>query len=157
MEHHVFSRWKKIFFLESDSVKFFFSLQDKKRPGGRGGGYCNTLSGPVFRGVGARHQQAQSCISLCCGKRQMLGYVNAALWWWRLFLYIFYSQTPLNPSLFWQSWISKPLRGCWVRAWTSWRGTSPTTRSSWSTCLEVALKLSNAAHETPQMDYLWVG
>lgn len=63
-------------FLESDSVNCF-PLQDEKRPGGGGGGggYCDTLPRPVFRGVGARHQQAQSCISLCCGKRQMLGYI----------------------------------------------------------------------------------
>lgn len=55
---------------------FCLSLPDEKRPGGRGGGYRDMLPGPVFWGVGACHKQAQSCISLCCGERQVLGYIS---------------------------------------------------------------------------------
>lgn len=71
--HYFGERTKTIWNLTA----WFFSLllKDKKRPGGGGGGYCDTLPRPVFRGVGTRHQQAQSCISLCRGKRQMLGYI----------------------------------------------------------------------------------
>lgn len=54
----------------------FLSWTDEKRAGRRGGRYCNVLSGPVLWGAGARHQQASSCVCLCCWKRQMLGYVS---------------------------------------------------------------------------------
>lgn len=55
-------------------------------------------------------------------------------------------------SPFLQSWTLKPSRGCWARAWTSWRETLLTMRSSWWPCLEVALRLSNKVHETAPMD-----
>lgn len=54
----------------------FLSWTDEKRAGRGGGRYCNVLSGPVLWGAGARHQQASSCVCLCCWKRQMLGYVS---------------------------------------------------------------------------------
>lgn len=80
---------------------------------------------------------------------------SAAFWLWKqvfLEMVVF-----LKASLFWQSWMWKPSRGCWVPAWTSWRGTSQTMRSSSSPCLEVALLLSNAARKTSQTDSVWVG
>lgn len=61
----------------SHAILFLFlSWTDEKRAGRRGGRYCNVLSGPVLWGAGARHQQASSCVCLCCWKRQMLGYVS---------------------------------------------------------------------------------
>lgn len=51
-----------------------------------------------------------------------------------------------------QSWMLKPSRDCWVRAWTSWRETLLTTKSNWLPCLEVALRSSNRVHETAPMD-----
>lgn len=67
----------KAFLGVSHAILFvFLSRTDEKRAGRRGGRYCNVLSGPVLWGAGARHQQASSCVCLCCWKRQMLGYVS---------------------------------------------------------------------------------
>lgn len=53
---------------------------------------------------------------------------------------------------FCQSWTLKPLRGCWARAWTSWRETLLTMRSSLWPCLAVALRLSNKVREMASID-----
>lgn len=54
--------------------------------------------------------------------------------------------------VFCQSWTLKPSRGCWARAWTSWRETLLTMRSSLWPCLEVALRLSNKVREMASID-----
>lgn len=44
---------------------YVFSVDEK---GPRGCGYSYMLQGAVLWRTGPRHQQTQSCFSLCCGK-----------------------------------------------------------------------------------------